>query len=57
MKQLKEEQGFPIGSYAPGIHTVPSAVYIIGERKFAYDVWEIINTASRKESSGTWDEF
>lgn len=41
-----------------GIHTGHLVAGVIGENKFAYDVWgDTVNTASRMESSGTPGEI
>ena len=42
MKKLKEEQGYPYWELRLGIHTGPLIAGVIGERKFAYDVWGIL---------------
>lgn len=53
MKSIKESQGLPYWELRLGIHTGDLVAGVIGQRKFAYDVWsDTVNTASRCESSG-----
>ena len=54
MEEIKEIIGAPYWELRLGIHTGPLIAGVIGEKKFAYDVWgDAVNTASRMESSGT----
>lgn len=53
MKDIKAEQNLEYWELRLGIHTGPLVAGVIGEKKFAYDVWsDTVNTASRCESSG-----
>lgn len=58
VQRLKEQQGEPYWQLRIGIHTGHLVAGVIGENKFAYDVWgDTVNTASRMESSGTPGEI
>lgn len=53
MKEIKEAQGLPYWQLRLGIHSGELIAGVIGDKKFAYDVWsDTVNTASRCESSG-----
>ncbi len=49
---IRQEIGAPI-DLRIGVHTGPAIAGVIGERKFAYDIWgTTVNIASRMESHG-----
>ncbi|PJZ30382.1 adenylate/guanylate cyclase domain-containing protein [Leptospira kmetyi] len=53
MKEIKANQGLPYWELRLGIHSGDLVAGVIGEKKFAYDVWsDTVNIASRCESSG-----
>ncbi|MCI0488193.1 MAG: adenylate/guanylate cyclase domain-containing protein [Blastocatellia bacterium] len=53
MKERKIAEGQPYLQLRLGIHSGKLVAGVIGQEKFAYDVWgDMVNTASRLESSG-----
>jgi class 3 adenylate cyclase len=57
LETLKAETKAPI-RLRIGLHTGPAIAGVIGERKFAYDIWgATVNLASRMESHGTPDRI
>lgn len=52
LARIREEIGAPI-RLRIGLHAGPAVAGVIGERKFAYDIWgSTVNIASRMESHG-----
>jgi len=52
LTRIRDEIGAPI-ELRIGLHTGPAVAGVIGERKFAYDIWgTTVNIASRMESHG-----
>ena len=53
MKAIKQDQRLPYWELRLGIHSGDLVAGVIGEKKFAYDVWsDTVNTASRCEAAG-----
>jgi class 3 adenylate cyclase len=57
LETIKVETGAPV-RLRIGLHSGPAVAGVIGERKFAYDVWgSTVNIASRMESHGLPDRI
>jgi PAS domain S-box-containing protein len=53
INQIKQSENKPSWELRLGVHTGPVIAGIVGEQKFAYDIWgQTVNIASRMESAG-----
>jgi class 3 adenylate cyclase len=58
IKELQDSLGLDFWELRIGIHCGPVIAGVIGEKKFAYDIWgDAVNTVSRLESSGATGEI
>ena len=52
-KAISREQGKPIFEIRIGLHTGPVVAWVVGSKKFAYDMWgDTVNTVARMEAAG-----